>query len=112
MRTVPVVIADELGQGRRQVLLVEHDRVVQALAAKRANHPFHDRIRTRRPDRCGNALGCGAGLEVVADSQQDDVTREAMASYQARRLTGRVPATGTAGTNSTAALVVAIMGQV
>jgi hypothetical protein len=32
----------------------------------------------------GNALGRGAQLQVVAERQQDDVTREAMAGHQAR----------------------------
>jgi hypothetical protein len=60
----------------------------------------------------GNAFGRGGQLQVVADGHQDDVPKEAMASHEARRLVGRVATTGTAGAHGTAALVVAIVGQV
>jgi hypothetical protein len=43
---------------------------------------------------------------------QDDVAWEAVAGHQARRLTGRVSATGTAGAHGTAALIMAITDQV
>ena len=60
----------------------------------------------------GNALGRGTQLQVVTDGQQDDVTREAMAGQRARRLAGRVAATGTAGAYRTSALIVTVAGQV
>src|SRR5207253_10713793 len=58
-----------------------------------------------------DAFGRGAQLQVVADGQQDDVTREAMAGHQARRVAGRVAATGTAGVYPPPALIVTIAGQ-
>ena len=42
-------------------------------------------------------LSGGAQRQVVADGQEDDVTRETLVSYQTHRLTGRVSATGTTG---------------
>jgi hypothetical protein len=59
----------------------------------------------------GNALGRGAQLQ-VADGQQDDFTREAMAGHQACRLAGGVAATGTTGAYHMAALIVAVAAQV
>jgi hypothetical protein len=59
-----------------------------------------------------DAFGGGAQLQLVADGQQNDVAREAMAGHQARRLAGRMPTTGTAGAYHTAALIVAVAGQV
>jgi hypothetical protein len=53
----------------------------------------------------------GAQLQVVADGQQNDVSREAMARHEARRLDRRVAATSTAGVNGTAGLIMAISGQ-
>lgn len=46
-----VVEADELGEDRPQVLLVDDDEVVQALAAQTADRAFGDGIRARRPHR-------------------------------------------------------------
>jgi hypothetical protein len=46
-RTLGMVVTDEPGQDGSRGLLVEHDQVVQALAAQRADHPFHDGIRAR-----------------------------------------------------------------
>jgi hypothetical protein len=60
----------------------------------------------------GDTLGRGAQLEVITDGQQNDITREAMAGYQARRLTGCVSTTGAADAYGTASLVMAIAGQV
>ena len=40
-------VADELTQHGREVLLIEDDDVVQALAPERPNDAFHDRVRTR-----------------------------------------------------------------
>jgi hypothetical protein len=50
--------------------------------------------------------------QVIADGQQDDVPREAMAGHQARRLARRVSATGTTDTNGAATLIVTIASQV
>jgi len=59
-----------------------------------------------------DTFGGGTQLQVVADGEKDDVAREAMAGHQARRLTGRVSATRTAGANGTATLIMAIASQV
>jgi hypothetical protein len=45
----------------------------------------------------GNALGRGTHLLIAADAQQNDVTPEAMASHQARRLAGCVAIAGIDG---------------
>jgi hypothetical protein len=42
----------------------------------------------------GNALGRDTHLLIAADGQQNDVTPEALASHQARRLAGRVATAG------------------
>ena len=48
MRPLLVVVADELGQGRQQVPLVEHNQVVKTLSAERPNHSLDDRVHLRR----------------------------------------------------------------
>ena len=53
MRTILVVVADEFGEHRAQMLLVQHDDVVQTLASKRSNHSLDDGIRPR----CSNGRG-------------------------------------------------------
>ena len=40
-----VVVVDVLAQDASQVLLVEHDDVIEAFASERANHALGDRIR-------------------------------------------------------------------
>jgi hypothetical protein len=54
MRPVSVVITDELGQHRCQVLLVEDDDVVEPLSTKCPDYSFDDRVRTWR--RAGIAM--------------------------------------------------------
>ena len=49
VRSVPVVVAEELGKQREQMLLIQHDDVVQTLLAKGPHYPFRDRVRKRRP---------------------------------------------------------------
>ena len=44
MPTILVVVADELRQHGREVLLVQHDEVVQAVAAERPGHAFGDGV--------------------------------------------------------------------
>jgi hypothetical protein len=56
--------------------------------------------------------GSCAQLQVVPDGQQNDLAREAMPGYLARRIAGRVVTTGTADAYHTAALIVAVAGQV
>jgi len=46
------------------------------------------------------------------DGQQDDIAREAMASHQTRRLSGRVSATSTARANGASSLIVTVADQV
>ena len=47
MRAVLVVVADNVGQHGRKVLLVEHDQVVEALAAECPDDTLDDRVRSR-----------------------------------------------------------------
>src|SRR6266704_5357379 len=56
MRPVLVVVADELGQHRQQVPLVEHNQVVKTLSPKGPNHSLDDRVRTRRSNGRGDAI--------------------------------------------------------
>ena len=56
MRSVLVVVADELGQDRQQVPLVEHNQVVKTLSAERPNHSLDDGVRTRRSNGRGDAI--------------------------------------------------------
>ena len=56
MRPLLVVVADELGQGRQQVPLVQDDDVVKTLSAERPNHFLDDRVRTRRSNGRGDAI--------------------------------------------------------
>ena len=69
MRSILVVVGDELGEDRPEVLLVEDDQVVEALAAERPDHPFRDSIRFRRPNRGADGVDAdasGALAEVAA----------------------------------------------
>ncbi len=43
MWTILVVVGDELAQDQRQVVFIQHDEVVQALAPQRPDDTFHDR---------------------------------------------------------------------
>src|SRR5262245_42372071 len=51
VRTLQVVVADQRGQDRPEVPLVEDDHVIQTLPAQGADQPFGDRVRTGRTDR-------------------------------------------------------------
>src|SRR5262249_31138669 len=90
---------DLLGQGRAELL------------DPAQNGPSTD-VDAAVGQDAGNALGRGAQLQVVADGQQDNVAREAMAGYQTRRLVRRMAATSTAGAHGATTLVVAVAGQV
>jgi hypothetical protein len=46
MRPLLVVVVDEFRQHRPQLLLVERDQVVGALATEGPDHAFGDRVRT------------------------------------------------------------------
>jgi len=45
----------ELDQDGAEVSLVDHDQVIKALSADRANEPLDDRIRARGPKGCSDA---------------------------------------------------------
>ena len=47
MWTILVVIGDELAEDQRQVVFIQHDQVVQTLAAERLDHAFDDRVHVR-----------------------------------------------------------------
>src|SRR6266571_7126934 len=49
VRSVPVVVAEELSEQRQQMALVQDDDVVETLLAKGPHYPFRDRVRQRRP---------------------------------------------------------------
>ena len=73
VRPFLVVRADELGQYRRQVPLVEHDQVIQALAAKCAHHAFDDRVRTRCSNGRGDAVDTDAPSALAKIAAVDHV---------------------------------------
>src|SRR5919199_2261848 len=56
MRTILVVVADEFGEHRAQMLLVQHDDVVQTLAAKCPDHSLDHRVCTRRSNGRGDGV--------------------------------------------------------
>ena len=60
MRPLRVVVPDEFGEDRGEVLFVEHDDVVQALSAERPDHPFGYRVRLWRSDRRGDSVDADA----------------------------------------------------
>jgi hypothetical protein len=51
VRPPGIVEADDLGEGRSQVPLVEGDEMIRALPAEGPDHPFRDGVRPGRPDR-------------------------------------------------------------
>ncbi len=44
MRAVPIVVVGELGQHRPQVLLVNHDQVIETFGPDRSHEPLGHRI--------------------------------------------------------------------
>jgi len=46
MWTIVVVVDDELAEDQRQVVFIQHDKVVQALAPQRPDDTFNDRVRS------------------------------------------------------------------
>ena len=69
MWSFSVVVGHEFAQDRREVPLVEHDQVVQALSTERPDHPLNDRVRTRRSNGCGDGIdtdASGTPVEVAA----------------------------------------------
>ena len=57
MGTIRIVVADELLQDRAQVLFVQDNEVVEALAPQRPNHPFRHGVRAGSPDWGEQRLG-------------------------------------------------------
>ena len=55
MGAVEVVVLDVLDEHGAEVTLVDEDHMIQALSADRANEPFGDGIRARRPEGCSDA---------------------------------------------------------
>src|ERR671933_596844 len=64
--TFGVVIPDELGEHRPQVLLVEDDQVVEALVPEGSDDSLRDRIRTGRPH------GAEQGLDAQTSGLPDE----------------------------------------
>jgi hypothetical protein len=56
MRTILVVVVDELAEHRPQVLLVQNDEVVGGLVPQRANDASSDRVRTWRANGRRNGI--------------------------------------------------------
>jgi hypothetical protein len=88
-----------VGKGRTELLDPAQDRP-----------PAHVNASIRK--HAGDAFGCSTQLQVVPHCQQDDVTRESMASDEANGLAGGMAATRTAGVNRATTPVVAIASEV
>ena len=56
MGPVLVVVADKLAEDRRQVLLVQHDDVVEAFSTEGPDHSLHDCVRPRCPNGGSDAV--------------------------------------------------------
>src|SRR5260370_34455363 len=52
MRSITVVVMEELGEQREQMALIQHDDVVKTLLAKGPHYPFRHRVCQRRPVGC------------------------------------------------------------
>jgi hypothetical protein len=93
------MLADGAGQRRSELLDPAQDRSAAHVDASIGEYT-------------GDAFGRGAQLQVVPNSKQHDVRREAMTGDQAHGLGRRMPATASAGVNNATTLVVAITSQV
>ena len=67
MRTVRVVVLNELGEDCLEVPLVEDDQMVETLVPQGPNDPLRDRIRAGRPHRAEQ------GLDTQAPGPLDEV---------------------------------------
>ncbi len=78
MRSLLVVVLREFAQHGHQVLLVEHDEVVEAFSAKCPDHSFDDRVRARRSNGRSDGIDTNApgSLAKVAavDPRRDRAT--------------------------------------
>src|SRR5712692_2811022 len=52
MRSITVVVMEELDEQREQMALIQHDDVVKTLLAKGPHYPFRHRVCQRRPVGC------------------------------------------------------------
>jgi hypothetical protein len=93
------MLADSIGQRRSELLDPAQDRSAAHVDAS-------------IDEDAGDALGRGTQLQVVADGEQDDVTREAMACYKTGRLGRGMAATASAGVDDPTTLIAAIASQV
>jgi hypothetical protein len=93
------LLADGIGQCRSELLDPAQDRSAADVNAAIG-------------EDASDAFGCRTKLQVIANSEQDDVTREAMTRDQARRLgCGMAPA-GAAGVDDPATSVAAIASEI
>jgi len=84
MRPVLVVVAHELTQHGPEMLLVQHDDVVQALSPQHPDDAFRDRVRTRCPNGCGYAVDTDPSGSLAKVAAVDGI---AIAQQVARLLT-------------------------
>ena len=69
MRSLLVVVADELLENRSQMPLVEHDQMVEALPTQCPDHSLRDSVRLGRVDWGGDSVDAdalGPSTEVAA----------------------------------------------
>ncbi len=56
MRPITIVVSDELAQDRQKLILIQHDRVVEALLPERADHPLRHSVRLRGQHRRADSV--------------------------------------------------------
>src|SRR5260370_20395835 len=73
VRSITVVVTEELGEQHKQMAFIQHDDVVETLLAKGPHYPFRDRVCQRRPVGCFDVLDANAGELAPAVSTADIV---------------------------------------
>jgi hypothetical protein len=73
MWTILVVVVDELAEDQRQVVFIQHDEVVQALTPQRPDDTFHDRVRSRRPNRRRYGVDADASCTLTEVATVDSI---------------------------------------
>src|SRR5262249_30870189 len=81
VRSITVVVTEELGEQREQMALIQHNDVVETFLAKGPHHPFRDRVHqgcpVGRADVCDSNVGELGGEVIAVDmvSVVDEVSR-------------------------------------
>src|SRR6266567_864407 len=106
MRPLLVVVGHELTQDSHQVLLVQHNEVVETLSPQGANHSLGTSVRTRRTNRRGDGVDTDApsALAEVATVDYVAITQQMAWFLAPRRGLGDLPPHPGCRRNSTSGL--------